>query len=67
MSFGCGMFRHTAVHVQRKTVRNDAQTISIVPLLLGEDTHPVTSTVVLLKVALFMAESEIASLPDMLW
>jgi len=61
------MFRHTAVHVQRKIVRKDPQTMSIVPLLLGPDTHPLTSAATLLRVALFTVEPGRTSLPDMLW
>ena len=34
--------RQTAVHVQRKMVKNDPHTISKLPLLLGPETQPVT-------------------------
>jgi hypothetical protein len=53
------MFKHTAVHVQRKIVTRDPQTMSIVPLPLGPDTHPLTTAVILLKVELFTAEAGI--------
>ena len=47
------MFRHTAGQVQKNIVRKDPPTMSIVPLLLGPDTHPVASALTLLRVALF--------------